>query len=303
MGFSEGQLKLLSGKLNEKHVRTREEKGHTLSYIEGWFAIEEANRIFGFDGWDRETVWADCVWSDARSSPRACAYAVRVRIRVRAGEAVICRDGSGVGHGVGATLGEAHESALKEAETDATKRALTTFGNLFGLALYGQHPQDSLLGHRAALDLLGQQPPDRPENVAGPRLLEKGADVAREEFADALAGHLERQAIAPELGDKLDPLRAGPFQVLGCQQRLDLVDSQTTQLERAHRLTQHCQVRRGLAAGQEEAALMLGSGDNLEHATVARQAVPVRVLVLAWLEQRLEVVQRQQTAPLPQQPQ
>jgi hypothetical protein len=41
-----------------------------------------------------------------------------------------------VGQGSGATLGEAHESALKEAETDATKRALTTFGNLFGLALY-----------------------------------------------------------------------------------------------------------------------------------------------------------------------
>jgi len=37
---------------------------------------------------------------------------------------------------LGATLGEAHESALKEAETDATKRALVTFGNLFGLALY-----------------------------------------------------------------------------------------------------------------------------------------------------------------------
>jgi hypothetical protein len=41
-----------------------------------------------------------------------------------------------VGHGTGSTLGDAHESALKEAETDATKRALTTFGNLFGLALY-----------------------------------------------------------------------------------------------------------------------------------------------------------------------
>ncbi len=34
------------------------------------------------------------------------------------------------------TPGEAHESAIKEAETDATKRALTTFGNPFGLALY-----------------------------------------------------------------------------------------------------------------------------------------------------------------------
>ncbi len=32
--------------------------------------------------------------------------------------------------------GEARESALKEAETDAMKRALTTFGNPFGLALY-----------------------------------------------------------------------------------------------------------------------------------------------------------------------
>ncbi len=36
----------------------------------------------------------------------------------------------------GQLLGEAHEAALKEAETDAMKRALTTFGNLFGLALY-----------------------------------------------------------------------------------------------------------------------------------------------------------------------
>jgi hypothetical protein len=59
-----------------------------------------------------------------------------VRIRVRAGDWVISRDGSGTGHGSGPSLGEAHESALKEAETDATKRAFATFGNLFGLALY-----------------------------------------------------------------------------------------------------------------------------------------------------------------------
>lgn len=34
------------------------------------------------------------------------------------------------------TLAEAHALAAKEAETDATKRALSTFGNSFGLALY-----------------------------------------------------------------------------------------------------------------------------------------------------------------------
>lgn len=136
MPFAENQVRLLAGKLAERHVKTRELDGATLSYIEGWQVIAEANRIFGFDGWDRETVWAERIWEDSRREPKACAYAVRVRIRVRAGDTIVCRDGSGVGQGNGATLGEAHERALKEAETDATKRALTTFGNLFGLALY-----------------------------------------------------------------------------------------------------------------------------------------------------------------------
>ena len=136
MGFAETQTKLLAGKLDRRHVRTRELGERTVSYIEGWHAIVEANRIFGFEGWDRETVWAECVWEEGRREPKACAYAVRVRIRVRAGDVIVCREGSGVGHGSGGTLGEAHESALKEAETDAMKRALMTFGNLFGLALY-----------------------------------------------------------------------------------------------------------------------------------------------------------------------
>jgi hypothetical protein len=48
----------------------------------------------------------------------------------------VVREGSGAGHGIDVDLGQAHESALKEAETDAMKRALMTFGNPFGLALY-----------------------------------------------------------------------------------------------------------------------------------------------------------------------
>jgi len=136
MPFSDAQTKLLAGKLSEKVVKTRKQDGRLLSYIEGWHVIAEANRIFGFDGWDRETVETQCIWQDAKREAKSCAYVARVRIRVRAGDWVISRDGSGTGHGTGPSLGEAHESALKEAETDATKRALATFGNLFGLALY-----------------------------------------------------------------------------------------------------------------------------------------------------------------------
>ncbi len=136
MPFTEQQNKALSAKLNAKHVRIRDKGGKRLSYIEGWHVIAEANRIFGFDGWDRQTVATQCVWKGTKQGREGCAYIARVRIRVRVGDIVICREGHGSGHGWAVLPGEAHESAIKEAETDATKRALTTFGNPFGLALY-----------------------------------------------------------------------------------------------------------------------------------------------------------------------
>ena len=50
MGFSTKQVKSLRRNLDHRSVRTREANGRELSYIEGWYAISEANRIFGFDG-------------------------------------------------------------------------------------------------------------------------------------------------------------------------------------------------------------------------------------------------------------
>ena len=37
-------------------VKQREVEGKVLHYLEGWHIISEANRIFGYDGWDRETL-------------------------------------------------------------------------------------------------------------------------------------------------------------------------------------------------------------------------------------------------------
>ena len=48
----------------------------------------------------------------------------------------IIREGHGTGEGRGSSPGDIHELALKAAETDATKRALATFGKPFGLDLY-----------------------------------------------------------------------------------------------------------------------------------------------------------------------
>ena len=104
--------------------------------VEGWHVIAEANRIFGYDAWDRHTLSTRCFWSGSASHHYAAAYIAKVRIAVRAGAIVITREGCGSGNAKAAAPGEAHELALKAAETDATKRALATFGNPFGLALY-----------------------------------------------------------------------------------------------------------------------------------------------------------------------
>ena len=99
MPFQDAQVKELAGKLDGRRVKTREKAGVSLSYIEGWFAIAEANRLFGFDGWDREMLALSCAWEQRSNAGCSCTYIARVRIRVRAGETLIVRDGSGVGHG------------------------------------------------------------------------------------------------------------------------------------------------------------------------------------------------------------
>lgn len=136
MTFTPEQKAALAAPLNSGHVKTRALAGRQLSYIEGWWAISEANRIFGFDGWTRETVELKCVSERERKVGQGDGWGVTYIARVRVTVLGVPREGCGTGHGIDRDLGQAHEGALKESETDAMKRALMTFGNPFGLALY-----------------------------------------------------------------------------------------------------------------------------------------------------------------------
>lgn len=143
--FTADQKESLRAPLSSANVKTRSQAGRSLSYIESWKAIEEANFIFGFDGWTSETVDVKCVAERERQIGRepntkpgwGVSYTARVRVRV--GD--VTRDGVGAGHGIDVDLGQAHESAIKEAESDARKRALMTFGYRFGLALYDKQQE------------------------------------------------------------------------------------------------------------------------------------------------------------------
>ena len=129
MSFNEEQKKLLNQKIDQKNVTFRPGGGgQKLAYVESWHVIQEANRIFGFDGWNSETLEAGLVSED----DNCVSYIAKVRITV--GDVI--REGYGSGHGRMGSIGEKHESAIKEAESDARKRALMQFGDQFGLSLY-----------------------------------------------------------------------------------------------------------------------------------------------------------------------
>jgi len=175
-GFSPEQLAALAAPLDRANVRQRDQGRSRVSYLEGWQVIAEANRIFGFDGWQRQTIAVRCVAQAERMIGRdqkpgwGVTYTARVRVTVSAGSLTpLVREGSGAGHGIDIDLGQAHESALKEAETDAMKRTLMTFGNPFGLALYdkAQRQVSSAAGQGDGAQRPGGQQPPLSRPAAG----------------------------------------------------------------------------------------------------------------------------------------
>jgi hypothetical protein len=182
--FSAAQIAALSAPLDRALVSSREQGRSKVNYLQSWVVISEANRIFGFDGWQRQTLFSRCIAQaerliGARGTGReqksgwGVTYIARVRITVCVGgQGLLIREGTGAGHGIDTDLGLAHESAIKEAETDAMKRALMTFGNPFGLALYDKSQRQvsgngQQLSQGSGSSQLGQ-PSHRPDTYAAP---------------------------------------------------------------------------------------------------------------------------------------
>jgi DNA repair and recombination protein RAD52 len=132
-------LALLAQPLDPDLISEREARdGRMLQYIEGWAAINQANRIFGHDGWGAEVVgevgYRPMALDDPASDARLAVgmYTAAVRVSVPG-----CSTRSDVGCAfVREETPEAHEAAYKGAVTDALKRALRHFGEQFGNSLY-----------------------------------------------------------------------------------------------------------------------------------------------------------------------
>src|SRR6478672_5556154 len=151
--FTSEQKALLEGKLDKAHVKSRRgPNGKAVSYLEAWHVIDMANEIFGFGNWDSETVEMKREHEPVQIPPSeehpkggiVVTYSARVRVTVYSqdGSRKVVRERSGGHRGFGPTVGQAVEDCIKAAETDATKRAFVTFGNIFGLALYDREQRN-----------------------------------------------------------------------------------------------------------------------------------------------------------------
>ena len=144
MTFNDDQKNLLSQPINPKFVKTRKGQGNRdLAYLESWVLMSNANRIFGPDGWSSETIELREV-----SANKGIAYIARVRVTA----------GGVVRDGVGGHAGFDHENTAKSAESDARKRALSSFGDQFGLSLYdGEKGQSSTALLKSSVAINTQQ--------------------------------------------------------------------------------------------------------------------------------------------------
>lgn len=139
MKLTHQQYEQLLKPLNASRVAQRNQAGISLSYLEAWDVKAHLIRIFGFGGWSADVLSADLAFEDKDEKGRwNVGYRVVMRLRIHgddyAGDATYTE--AAVGSATLPQRGEAHDMAIKTAESDALKRAAINLGTQFGLSLY-----------------------------------------------------------------------------------------------------------------------------------------------------------------------
>ncbi|KAK6464882.1 DNA repair and recombination protein RAD52 [Scheffersomyces coipomensis] len=128
---------ILDKVLGPEYVSFRPGGGGTnVSYIEGWRALNLANEVFGFNGWNSELVSQQVDFLDTHGNSGRYSMGLSVVIRVTIKDGTYHED-FGYGYIENAkSKAMAFEKCRKEAFTDGIKRCLRCFGSLLGNCLY-----------------------------------------------------------------------------------------------------------------------------------------------------------------------
>lgn len=145
MGINAEQYNTLMRPLNASRVAKRSQGGKQLSYLEAYDVRAHLIRMFGFTGFDIETLEyrhvADRTYTNDKEKEMVeVIYSACVQLTVKDPEgapiAVYSEGAVGSASGPINMLGDHHDNALKTAVSDAVKRCAINLGTQFGLSLY-----------------------------------------------------------------------------------------------------------------------------------------------------------------------
>lgn len=135
MALNDRQYEQLLKPLNESRVAKRGQAGRQLSYLEAWDVKAHLIRIFGFGGWSADVLESNLAFEDKNEKGQwNVGYKVVLRLSIPALDCTYTE--AAVGSASLPQRGEAHDMAIKTAESDALKRAAINLGTQFGLSLY-----------------------------------------------------------------------------------------------------------------------------------------------------------------------
>lgn len=120
--------------------------GRSLSYLEAWDVKAHLNRVFGFLNWSADVITADLAFEDQNEKGQwNVGYKVVLRLWFPGCTASYTE--AAIGSSTLQQRGEAHDMAIKTAESDALKRAAINLGDQFGLSLYNNGSTAPVIGH------------------------------------------------------------------------------------------------------------------------------------------------------------
>lgn len=193
------QLKVLFSELHKSRVG-KNPKG--FNHVQQWDVRRFLIRVFGFGGYDTELKSIECVreierpaGKDDHGNPKfryTVVYRVHQRLTIKdvAGNPIAYFDGVATGDARNQpSIGDAHDGAVKEADSQSLKRAAVNLGDAFGLSLYNGGSTDPVVLWSAAhppkaagsekpeaVSATPEDPPVQPEPDAVQHELEPAED-------------------------------------------------------------------------------------------------------------------------------
>lgn len=158
MTFSDEQIKELLKPIDPARVG---KDGKGFSHVEAWDVRKRMNQIFGFGKWSsavEDMVLVSEEETVTRAGKPAWYVVYRAKCSVRVGDTFpdACEYVEwAAGDAMNPVRGDAHDQAIKTAESQAFKRACVNLGDQFGLSLYKNGSTAATVG-----DVVGREHAD-----------------------------------------------------------------------------------------------------------------------------------------------